>query len=249
MPGRPGERYADSRPRRLAIRFCHSGAPYGRPRWTLRRSASNSLSLSARLTRSSQSSGTSNGHAAKTALSSAVPRQRLQRLDQRHSSARTTKLARKCRRRSGGWPLWRPELDRGWAIWSLDGQWVSGATGQEGRADSRDPRQHRQAIGRGPRPRDRFGGRPSGRRSNGIGGSIGQPRGIGFAGRWNDGSDTARVNGNRGAGWGGSATRQALAPSIFGGALARNRWRAWPSAFRSRGRECLGNGPTEKRVG
>ena len=94
MPGRPGERYADSRPRRLAIRFCHSVAPYGRPRWTLRRSASNSLSLSARLTRSSQSSGTSNGHAAKTALSSAVPRQRLQRLDQRHSSARTTKLAR-----------------------------------------------------------------------------------------------------------------------------------------------------------
>ena len=87
MPGRPGERYADSRPRRLAIRFCHSVAPYGRPRWTLRRSASNSLSLSARLTRSSQSSGTSNGHAAKTALSSAVPRQRLQRLDQRHSSA------------------------------------------------------------------------------------------------------------------------------------------------------------------
>ncbi len=94
MPGRPGERYADSRPRRLAIRFCHSVAPYGRPRWTLRRSASNSLSLSARLTRSSQSSGTSNGHAAKTAVSSAVPRQRLQRLDQRHSSARTTKLAR-----------------------------------------------------------------------------------------------------------------------------------------------------------
>jgi hypothetical protein len=58
--GRPSEGYSDSRPRHLAICRCHSDVPYGRPRCTLQRNARNSISLSARLTRSSQSLGSFN---------------------------------------------------------------------------------------------------------------------------------------------------------------------------------------------
>ncbi len=118
----------------------------------------------------------------------------------------------------------------GWATGRLDGDWLWGARGWEGQGDGRDRRQQRKAPCRGRRPRDRSGGRPSGSRNNGIGGSIGQPRNIGFADRPNDGSGTARASVSRGVGWGRSSTRQALAPSTPGFGPGRNRWQAWRNA-------------------
>jgi len=92
--GRPRERSVDWSPSWSAVVLTHPSPPYGWPRRTLRRIASNSASVGGSLTRSSQVRGRGNGHRLSHLRSSAFPCTRRQRLDQRQSSARATKFAR-----------------------------------------------------------------------------------------------------------------------------------------------------------
>jgi serine/threonine protein kinase len=90
--GRPGRRKADSRPKAWAVCSCHPSSPYGAPRTTDRRSAASSLSVSAWLTYSTQRGGTGKGQSCNQGTP--VAWQCCHKLDQRHCSARTTRLAR-----------------------------------------------------------------------------------------------------------------------------------------------------------
>ncbi|GEM_PF-6769511 len=90
--GRPRGRRLDSRPRRVAVRPVQTSDPYGAPRFTLRRSRSNSVSVIGSFTHPTQSRPRGTGPASKNISRFLFDHQR--RLDQRHSSARSTNSAR-----------------------------------------------------------------------------------------------------------------------------------------------------------
>ena len=90
--GRPRARSVDCKPNCLAVRPCHDSPPNGAPRTTDRRNAANSASLSTDCTCRRQSRGKGTGPSSRRVV--ATPWTRCQRLDQRHSSARSTRFAR-----------------------------------------------------------------------------------------------------------------------------------------------------------
>ncbi len=92
--GRPRGRNVKSRPSLSAHFSIQAPSPYGRPRVTLRRIASSSASVWGRLTSFPQSRGQGSGQVESRRRCSAVPHTRRHRLDQRHNSARCTRLAR-----------------------------------------------------------------------------------------------------------------------------------------------------------
>jgi hypothetical protein len=93
--GWPRGRRVEPNPRRLAVPATHAVEPNGCPRPTQRRNAASSVSVCGVLTSSCQSRGQPSGHALSRLCSSAGPCSRSHRLDQRHCSARFTKLARR----------------------------------------------------------------------------------------------------------------------------------------------------------
>jgi hypothetical protein len=92
--GRPGGRSVRSNRKARAVSTTQVASPKGVPRCAERRRASSSASVSGRFTCSTQSRGSGTGHSDSTERSFSVPRSRRQRLDQRHCSARCTRLAR-----------------------------------------------------------------------------------------------------------------------------------------------------------
>jgi hypothetical protein len=90
--GLPFGRMDDSSPKATAVCSCHWSSPYGAPRNTDSRNAVSSLSVFAALTCSVQSPGRRSGPS--LSQDTCVPCIRCHQLDQRHSWARSTLLAR-----------------------------------------------------------------------------------------------------------------------------------------------------------
>jgi serine/threonine protein kinase len=87
-----------SSPRAPAARLTHASPPYGRPRSRLRRTASSSFSVMARLTCSSQFRGQGHGPSVSRGVPSATSANRCAALPQRQFSARRTRRARRALR-------------------------------------------------------------------------------------------------------------------------------------------------------
>ena len=92
--GLPGFRIVDSNPSFLHMRLTQSELPYGVPRFTLRRSASNSASVSTPLTYSAHLRDRGIGQRLNKARSSWFPLSQIHKLDHGQASAWDTKLAR-----------------------------------------------------------------------------------------------------------------------------------------------------------
>ncbi len=95
---RPCRRKVASRPGSRAVRPCQASRPYGRPRFTLTRTASSPSAVSGVLTRSSQSAGRGGGHWLGKPRFFGWPRSNTHRLDPRQSCARRTSFVRRALR-------------------------------------------------------------------------------------------------------------------------------------------------------